>query len=69
MIRPITQAFPMRYFFRYELEHLLARSGFQITAAYSDYDRTPLGGKHPGELIFVARKAPGHPWTRGTRGL
>jgi hypothetical protein len=46
----------MRYFFRYELEHLLARPGYAIDAAYGDYQRTAYGTSYPGELIFVARK-------------
>lgn len=49
-------AFPMRYIFRYEAEHLLVRAGFQIEALYADYDKSPYGSKYPGELIFVARK-------------
>ena len=51
------QAFPMRYFFRFEAEHLLARAGFEVEHVYADYDRTPYGATYPGELIFVARKA------------
>ncbi len=51
------ERFPMRYFFRYEVEHLLARAGFKTEALYSDYDRSSYGAKYPGELIFVARKA------------
>jgi SAM-dependent methyltransferase len=50
-------AFPMRYFFRYEVEHLLYRSGFEVEAVYSEYDRSPFGAKYPGELLFVARRA------------
>lgn len=50
------QAFTMRYFFRYEMEHLLARAGFVVEALYSDYAKSPYGEKYPGELIFVARK-------------
>ena len=46
----------MRYFFRFELEHLLARTGFRVEGVYSDYDRSPYGAKYPGELIVVARK-------------
>jgi hypothetical protein len=46
----------MRYLFRYELEHLLARSGFEIVAAYCDYKRTPLDAGPAQELVFVARK-------------
>jgi len=49
-------AFPMRYLFRYEVEHLLARCGFAVEALYADYDKSPYGSKYPGELIFVARK-------------
>ncbi len=52
----LVQAFPMRYFFRFEAEHLLARAGFEVEQVYSDYDKSPYGAKYPGELIFVARK-------------
>ena len=52
--RRITERFPMRYLFRHELEHLLARSGFAIEALYGDYDRSPYGDDSP-ELIVVAR--------------
>jgi SAM-dependent methyltransferase len=49
-------AFPMRYLFRYEVEHLLARCGFEVETLYADYDKSPYGSKYPGELIFVAKK-------------
>jgi SAM-dependent methyltransferase len=49
-------AFPMRYLFRYEVEHLLARCGFEVDALYADYNKSPYGSKNPGELIFVAKK-------------
>jgi SAM-dependent methyltransferase len=52
----LVQAFPMRYFFRFEVEHLLARSGFEVEQLYSDYDKSPYGEKYPGELIFIAKK-------------
>jgi SAM-dependent methyltransferase len=52
----LVHAFPMRYLFRYEAEHLLARCGFRIEALYADYDRRPYGVTYPGELIFVAGK-------------
>ncbi|MGH8103310.1 MAG: class I SAM-dependent methyltransferase [bacterium] len=52
----LVQAFQMRWLFRYEVEHLLVRSGFEIEAGYSDYEKTPFGTKYPGELIFVAKK-------------
>jgi SAM-dependent methyltransferase len=49
-------AFPMRWLYRFEAEHLLARCGFEVMELYADYDRSPYGSKHPGELIFVAGK-------------
>jgi hypothetical protein len=56
--RRIVQSFPMRYFFRFELEHLLARSGFKVTALYGAFDRSPLGDNSP-EMIFTATRAEG----------
>jgi SAM-dependent methyltransferase len=52
----LVQAFPMRYLFKFEAEHLLARAGFEVEQLYADYDKSPYGSKYPGELIFVARK-------------
>ena len=52
----LVHAFPMRYLFRFEAEHLLARCGFEVEQVYADYDKSPYGSKYPGELIFVARK-------------
>jgi SAM-dependent methyltransferase len=47
------QAFPMRWFMRTEVEHLLARAGFRIAEIYGDVDRSPLVPDSP-EMIFVA---------------
>ncbi|MCW5978367.1 MAG: class I SAM-dependent methyltransferase [Bryobacteraceae bacterium] len=55
--RRIPQRFPMRYFYRFEVEHLLARAGFQLTHLYGDFDRSPLGDDSP-EMIFIAEKRP-----------
>ncbi len=55
----LVQAFPMRYFYRFEMEHLLARAGFVVEQLYSDYDKSPYGSKYPGELIFVVKKRGG----------
>ena len=52
----LVHAFPMRYLFRFEAEHLLARAGFRVEAIYSDYDRSEFGSKYPGELLIVASK-------------
>ena len=46
-------AFTVRYFFRYEVEHLLARCGFVVNAVYGDFDRSELRDDSP-EMIFVA---------------
>ena len=48
-------AFTIRYFFRYEVEHLLARCGFRVLALYGDFDRSPLADASP-EMIFVAER-------------
>ncbi|MGD0752462.1 MAG: class I SAM-dependent methyltransferase [Anaerolineales bacterium] len=52
----LVQAFPMRYLFPFEAEHLLARAGFRVEQLYADYDKSSYGSKYPGELIFVAGK-------------
>jgi SAM-dependent methyltransferase len=46
--------FPLKYLFKFEAEHLLARCNFAVEAVYADYDQSPYGSKYPGELIFVA---------------
>ncbi|HYT22084.1 MAG TPA: class I SAM-dependent methyltransferase [Candidatus Polarisedimenticolia bacterium] len=46
-------AWPLRYFFRYEVEHLLARCGFKVMALYGDFDRSPIRDDSP-EMILVA---------------
>lgn len=51
----LVQGFPFRYFFRYEIEHLLARTGFALVTVYGDFDKSPLADDSP-EMIFVARK-------------
>jgi SAM-dependent methyltransferase len=54
--RQLVHRFGIRSLFRYEAEHLLARSGFEIEHLYAAYDRRPFGSKYPGELIFVAKR-------------
>jgi SAM-dependent methyltransferase len=46
-------AWPLRYFFRYEIEHLLLRCGFKVKALYGNFDRSPIVDDSP-EMIFVA---------------
>ena len=50
------QAFGMRWYLRAELEHLLARAGFQIDATYGDFDRSPLTEASP-EMVVSASRA------------
>lgn len=49
----LVHAFHMRYFFRYEVEHLLARCGFRVVELFGDYDRSPLRDDSP-EMLFLA---------------
>jgi SAM-dependent methyltransferase len=46
--------FSMRWFYRFEIEHLLARAGFELAALYGDFDRSPFSGASPA-IIAVAR--------------
>jgi len=43
----------MRWFWRFELEHLLVRTGFALEAMYGGFDRRPYDAKK--EMIVVAR--------------
>ena len=49
------QSFSMRYFFRYEIEHLFARCGFSVKNVFGNFDKSPLKDDSP-EMIFVAEK-------------
>jgi hypothetical protein len=52
----LVYADPLRYFFRFEVEHLLARTGFRTEAVYADFNQEPFGTRYPSEMIFLARK-------------
>jgi hypothetical protein len=41
--------------FRFEMEHLLARTGFEIQAMYGDFLKNKLSD-NSSEMIWVARK-------------
>lgn len=49
----ITQSFPFRYFFRYEVEHMLARAGLRTAAVYGDFARSPFADESA-EMITIA---------------
>jgi SAM-dependent methyltransferase len=53
--RSITE-FRMRWIYRYELEHLLARTGFTLEAAYGSYELEPYGPQGE-QLLAVARRS------------
>lgn len=52
--RRVVQAFDMRWFTHVELQHLLARSGFRIEAAYGDFDRAPLTDSSLEQIVIAS---------------
>ncbi len=52
----VVNPFRIRYFFRYEVEHLLARAGFRVAELFGDFSRGPLRDDSA-EMIFVAAHA------------
>jgi SAM-dependent methyltransferase len=48
-------SFPMRYFFRYEMEHLLSLCGFKVKEFFGDFDRSAFKADSL-EMIFVVEK-------------
>jgi SAM-dependent methyltransferase len=55
VVNRLYRAIRMRYIFRYEFEHLLARCGFSVEALYGSFDRWPVV-QEGGELIWIARR-------------
>ena len=52
--RRLRETFPLRLVYRFELEHLLARSGFRIAALYGGYGLEPFTETSVG-MIVVAK--------------
>jgi len=53
----LVHRFSMRYFFSFELIHLFARAGLEVTGLYSDYNGTPHDAAiRDGMIIVTARK-------------
>ena len=51
-----------RFFYRYEIEHLLERTGFRVEVLYEDFAKNPYGSfldsiRYPGDIIAVAAKS------------
>jgi SAM-dependent methyltransferase len=51
----LVQSFPMRYYYRYEMEHLLELGGFRVADLLGVFDKSAYSGDSP-EIIFVAEK-------------
>jgi SAM-dependent methyltransferase len=46
-------AFTMRWFFRFELLHLMARAGFEDVQLFGDFDRRPVGPDSPAYVVLA----------------
>ena len=55
VVSKVYRGLRLRYAFRYEMEHLLARTGFEIEDLFGDCFGAPFGDTSP-EMVFVARK-------------
>lgn len=51
----LVHGFLMRWYWRYELEHLLMRCNFRVKAVFGDFNRSPLTDASP-EMIVVAER-------------
>jgi len=51
----LVDTFPMRYYFRYEIEHLLELCGFKVVNLFGGFDNSTFKNDSP-EMIFVAGK-------------
>jgi hypothetical protein len=43
----LVHSFALRYLFRFEAEHLLARAGFAVERVYAGYDKSAYGSTYP----------------------
>ena len=55
-IEHFRESFPMRYFFRYELEHLLARAGMRVIERYGGFDRSAMTGDSQAMILLARRE-------------
>ena len=56
VVRRYYKPLKLRWMYRYETEHLLARSGFAVETLHGGFDRRPFD-EDSREMIWVARKA------------
>jgi len=45
----------LRWIYRYEFEHLLARTGYEVEALYGDFERAPFD-EGSAEMVWIARR-------------
>jgi SAM-dependent methyltransferase len=55
-LREYGRPMAVRQFYRYEVEHLLARCGFEVEALYGDYEKSAYRGTS-GQMVWVARRS------------
>ncbi|MEN8098481.1 MAG: class I SAM-dependent methyltransferase [Chloroflexota bacterium] len=55
LLNKIERNMTLRWIYRFEFEHLLARAGFAVVSLYGDFERTPFG-PDSNELVWIARK-------------
>lgn len=55
MVDRYYRSLTLRWIYRYEFEHLLARTGFELEALYGDLERDPVTESST-ELVWVARR-------------
>jgi SAM-dependent methyltransferase len=59
LVRRLTLPMDTRYTFRYGLQLLLEKTGFEVLEVYRDFDKNPYDGT--GEIITVAQRGRRHP--------
>jgi SAM-dependent methyltransferase len=55
VVSTVYRGMTLRYTYRYEMEHLLARSGFEVEALYGDFEGGPLCNTSV-EMVWLARR-------------
>ena len=55
--RTYGQPMELRYFYRFEVEHLLARCGFEVEALYGDIAKSEFTGSSPSMIWVACRSA------------
>jgi SAM-dependent methyltransferase len=56
VVSRVYRGLKLRYAFRYEMEHLFARAGFQVEALYGDFFEGPFQTTSP-EMVWLVRPA------------